>query len=242
MAIRAKYSPKYRFLLLQIAFLLLMWVVFGVDFLMQFNLNHFAIWPRTAQGAVGILLFSLLHADINHILANSGPILVLLIAVRYIFPNLFLKVFVVSYVLPGIITWLIGRPAFHLGASGMIYALAVFMFLSGVIRANRYLLATSLLVVFLYGSLFWGLFPIEQSISWEGHLGGAITGFVLALWFRNQLPAPEVREPEPIWEDDDEDEGDDENAYWKLPNEQQNTHSTTEISVKYHYKPNDDKK
>ena len=87
-------------------------------------------------------------------------------------------------------------------------------------------------MVFLYGSLFWGLFPIEQSISWEGHLGGALTGFLLALLYRKEEPVEEVREHEPEWEEDfEEDE-----AYWE-ENEEKKDDNANNITITYHYKP-----
>lgn len=232
MAEISPYNQKFRFLILPGFFIVLIWLVFGIDWLFELDLARYAVEPRTFSGLVGLITFPLLHGDLEHIAANSASLFALLVAARYIFPSIFLQVFTVTYLFPGLITWFIGRPALHLGASGMIYALAAFMFISGVIRVNRYLLAISLLVVFLYGSLFWGLFPIEQSISWEGHLGGALTGFFLALWFRKEDPVEDVREKEPDWDDDDEPDFDD----WK-----QTDADTTDkgFQIRYHYKPNE---
>ncbi len=226
-------NQKFRFLILPGAFVVLIWMIFGIDWLFQLDLSRFAVQPRTYSGLVGVLTFPLLHGDLEHIAANTTSVFVLLVAVRYIFPQIFLQVFAVTYLFPGLITWFIGRPAYHLGASGMIYALAAFMFISGVIRVNRYLLAISLLVVFLYGSLFWGLLPLEQGISWEGHLGGALTGFFLALWFRKEEPTPEVQEHEPEWDEDEEPDFDD----WK----EQPDSTEKGYQIKYHYKESDKK-
>lgn len=74
----------------------------------------------------------------------------------------------------------------------MIYALSTFFFFSGLIKGNRYLLAFSLLVVFLYGGLFWGLFPIEDAVSWEVHLSGAVVGLILAFALRRSGPSKTV--------------------------------------------------
>jgi membrane associated rhomboid family serine protease len=227
------YNQKFRFLYLPALFVVLIWLVFGIDWLFELNLAQYAVEPRTFSGLVGLLTCPLLHGDLEHIAANSVSLFVLLVAARYIFPQIFLQIFVATYLFPGLITWFIGRPALHLGASGMIYALAAFMFISGVIRVNRYLLAVSLLVVFLYGSLFWGLFPIEQSISWEGHLGGALTGFFLALWYRKEDPVEDVQEHEPEWDDDEPDFDD-----WK------DDPDTTEngYHIKYYFKESENTK
>lgn len=231
----AEKPHKYAFLLLPAIFIVLLWSVFGFETLFQLDFSRFAIEPRTKSGLLGILLFPLLHGDVAHLAGNTVSLFVLLVTVRYIFPQLFFRVFVLSYFIPGVLTWLIGRPSYHLGASGMIYALVVFVFISGVIRVNRYLLALSLLVVFLYGSMFWGIFPLEDGISWEGHLGGAITGFLMAIWYRKELPIQEVIETEPEWDDDESDDFDD----WDEENEplQEN-----EPRIKYHYKPKENDK
>jgi len=231
-------NQKYRFLIIPAGFVLLLWLIFGFDYMFNLDLARFAVEPRTLQGLVGVLFFPLLLGSLEHIVANCTSVFVLLVATRYIFPSIFLRVFAISYLLPGLLTWIIGRPALHLGASGMIYALVVFLFISGVIRVNRYLLAISLLVVFVYGSLFWGLFPIEQSISWEGHLSGAFTGFVLGIVYRKVAPAAEVQEKEPDWGDDDDVPFDD----WNNKSETTDSESDRKITITYHFKENDDVK
>ncbi len=234
-----KSKRKYIFLLLPALFILLLWAIFGIEQLFGLDFAVYAVEPRTTKGLLGILFFPLLHGGIEHIAGNTTSLFVLLVTVRYIFPQLYIRVFWLSYFVPGIITWAIGRPAFHLGASGMIYALVAFIFISGVIRVNRYLLALSLLVVFLYGSMFWGMFPLEDGISWEGHLGGAFTGFIIALWYRKEMPINEVIEKEPDWGDGEVDFDD-----WKTIDYpfEENTTQSEETKIKYHYKSKQDEK
>lgn len=179
-----------------ILFVLLLWVIFALDLMFQLHLNRFSLQPRNFEALYGIFTFPLLHGDLSHIFGNTISVLALLIGVRYYFPTIFSNVFVLSYILPGIITWFIGRPHFHLGASGMIFALFTFLFISGIIRSNRYLLAISLLVVFLYGGQLWYMFPIEEGISWEGHLSGSITGVIMSFIFRNVKPTERIKEKE----------------------------------------------
>lgn len=195
---------KFRFLILPVVFVALLWFIHLVEVLFQPNLARFSVEPHTADGLLGIFFFPLLHGDWGHLIGNTSSILVLLASLRYIFPQLFLRVFLWSYLAPGVFIWFFGRSAFHIGASALVYSLVAFLFISGVIRVNRHLLAFSLFVVFLYGGLFWGIFPIEQGISWEGHLGGGITGFLLAVYYKKEQPVKEVIEQEPNWDDDDE--------------------------------------
>jgi membrane associated rhomboid family serine protease len=98
------------------------------------------------------------------------------------------KVFILIYLVSGFWLWFGGRPGYHIGASGIIYGLAAFLFLSGVLRKYTRLMALSLLVVFLYGSLIWGIFPLDMRTSWEGHLYGAIAGLIIAVYYKNRGP------------------------------------------------------
>ena len=88
----------------------------------------------------------------------------------------------------GILVWIIGRPSYHVGASGLIYGLAGFLFVSGIIRKHLGLMAISFLVAFQYGSMIWGVLPIEDRVSWESHLSGLMTGIGLAWIYRNRGP------------------------------------------------------
>ena len=184
-------------------FTALLWLIFGIDHLLGLDLTRYSLEPRNVKALYGILTFPLLHGSLEHIASNTISIFVLLTAVRYFFPALFTKVFIVSFLIPGVLTWIIGRPSLHLGASGMIYALAAFLFVSGVVRSNRYLLALSLLVVFLYGNMVWYVFPIEDGISWEGHLSGAVTGFILGVFFKDKEPTHLIKEKEYFTEDEE---------------------------------------
>ena len=108
--------------------------------------------------------------------------------------------------LSGFLTWCIGRPSYHIGASGLIYVLVSFIFFKGVFAKHYRLIALSLLVAFLYGSMIWNTIPLEEGISWEGHLSGLIVGLVFALLFRKQIAKPKKY----VWEEPDYNEEDDE--------------------------------
>jgi membrane associated rhomboid family serine protease len=95
---------------------------------------------------------------------------------------------ILIYLISGIWLWFGGRPAYHIGASGIIYGFASFLFISGIIRKYIPLMAISLLVAFLYGGLIWGVLPIDMKISWEGHLYGGIAGIVVAFYYKNKGP------------------------------------------------------
>jgi membrane associated rhomboid family serine protease len=94
----------------------------------------------------------------------------------------------------GLLTWIIARPAYHLGMSGVIYVLASFIISKSFFSKQYNLIAISFAVIFAYGSMVWYVFPIDSSISWEGHLSGLITGVLLSFFFKNEL-VKEVPKP-----------------------------------------------
>jgi membrane associated rhomboid family serine protease len=169
------------------------------------------IEPLKISGLAGIVLSALLHGDFAHLYANTLPLLLLGTALFYYYRDLALRVFILSWLLSGLLTWLFARSGIHIGASGLIYSLAAFHLLSAALRRNKLLIGFAFVVVFLYGSLLWGIFPafdLKGDISWEGHLMGMLSGIALALlYIRKELPWIEENHPiEDEEEDDDEDD------------------------------------
>ena len=176
-------------------FVFLMWLVKIIEVLFDIDLSRFGIYPLTIQGLPGILFSPFIHADFTHLFNNSIPLFFLSIALFYFYSEVALKVFIWTYFLTGLLVWIAGRAAWHIGASGLIYGLASFLFFSGIIRRYFRLIALSLLIVFLYGSMVWGLFPgVYKNVSWESHMLGFFSGVVLAVSYRNQGPQQPVYE------------------------------------------------
>ncbi|MDO5571478.1 MAG: rhomboid family intramembrane serine protease [Bacteroidales bacterium] len=190
--------------------LLFIWFIYLLQWGFNLSFTHYGIYPREANGWKGIYFSFFIHADLRHIFANSSAIFILLWILYYFFKDIANIVFPLCLVVSGLVTFIIGRPAYHIGASGTIYALFFFLIVSSLYRKNRKLTAISLMTVFIYGGLVWNMTPITQiidpSISWEGHLSGAITGTILAFLFRKKGPG---NDPEIIDEDDDSDDTND---------------------------------
>jgi membrane associated rhomboid family serine protease len=185
-------------------FVFLMWLVKICEVLFEIDFSGLGIYPLSLQGIPGIIFSPFIHADFTHLLNNSLPLLLLSIALFYFYSEIALKVFSWTYLLTGVLVWFGGREAWHIGASGLVYGLASFLFFSGIIRKYFRLIALSLLVVFLYGEMVWGLFPgIYRNISWESHMLGFFAGIVLAVWYRKEGPQMPVYE----WMDEEEVEG-----------------------------------
>ncbi len=155
-------------------------IVFGID------LVQYGIFPRKTSGLLGILTFPFIHADWKHLFNNSTAIFVLGTMLYYFYREVASKTLLWVYLLSGVWLWIGGRANFHIGASGIVYALFGFLFVSGLLRKDLKLMALSLLVVFLYGSLVWGVFPVDETISYEGHLFGLLAGVVVAFVYRKQ--------------------------------------------------------
>lgn len=205
----------------------IMWLVKIVETVFGLDFSFLGIKPISAEGLTGILFFHFIHGDWHHLFANTVPILVLGASLYYFYRPIANKILLILMFSTGLITWCMARSGVHIGASGLVYGLTFFLMLSGFIRRDRKLIIISLIVVFLYGSLVWGLYPkhaIENNISWEGHLAGFVMGIVLAIYFKKEGPQRE----EYIWEDEDDDndsdddndndsDTNDEKPYWDVP-------------------------
>jgi membrane associated rhomboid family serine protease len=172
--------------------LIVMWLVFWAEHLFLFPFHKLGVLPRTLEGLKGIVFMPFIHSDreIQHIFNNSVPIFILLAALIYFYRSIALRVFVISWLMTGFLVWIYAenKGAYHIGMSGVIYALAGFLFASGVLRKYLPLQGISLFVVFVYGSLIWGIFPMQQSVSWEGHFMGLVVGLILAVFYRKEGP------------------------------------------------------
>lgn len=185
---------------ISLGFLAALWIIFIVDAVLGLRLGRFGLQPGSLSGLVGLFTAPLLHGSAGHLFSNSLPLLISLTAVLFLYPNSALRAIPIIWLGSGVFAWLIGRPSFHYGASGLVYGLLAYAFVSGVIRRDMRSVAVSLMVWFLYGTMIWGVLPIRPHMSWELHLGGAIMGVVMAFVFRNWDRPPLVRYD---WEDDE---------------------------------------
>jgi len=201
-------------LILPFFFAFLMIAVKTTESLENVNWFFLGIHPLKIEGLLGILTMPFIHADWKHLWNNLPSFIILSVGVFYFYRPIGYKIFFTIYFLANILLWCVARHSWHVGASGLIYGLAAFLFISGIFRRYIPLLAITLLVAFLYGSMVWGLFPWHQFVtySWEGHFWGSFAGIVSAIIYRKQGPQ------RPIPEEIIEEEQDDEFPYWEVPN------------------------
>jgi len=183
-------------------FVFLIWMIEIIEQISGLSFVKFGVYPLHLKGLVGILFSPLIHSDFNHLISNSIPFFILSFVLVYFYRRISYRIFIQMYILAGLCVWLAGREAWHIGASGVVYALAAFHFVSGIIRNDTRLLTISVVVVFLYGGMVWGMLPINPDVSWEGHLWGAVSGVVLALYYRKYI----IRRDKFDWEDEEDEE------------------------------------
>lgn len=171
-------------LLLPSLFVGLFWLVKLVEITLGISFVKGGVYPLHLKGLHGILSSPFVHSGYAHLVSNSVPFFILLFALVYFYRKYSYRIFWQIFLLSGICVWLAGREAWHIGASGVVYGLAAFHLVSGIIRNDVRLLTISVVVVFLYGGMVWGMFPINPDVSWESHLWGAVSGVLLALHYR----------------------------------------------------------
>ena len=200
-----RYAVLYAFVLAALP-----WIVHFVNTVFSLGLKQYGLQPMEVRGLLGILTMPFLHADWEHLISNTTPLFALLGGLFLFHHRGGWRILLYLYIISGLLTWFMGRNSMHIGASGLVYALAAFHFVSGVIKKETRQRAFALLVTFLYGGFVWAFFPTlykDTMISWEGHLSGLLTGILIAFYFRHEGPQQqEVVEEEEESEEEPEEE------------------------------------
>ncbi|MDB2606491.1 rhomboid family intramembrane serine protease [Zobellia sp.] len=216
------------------------WTVYWMELRFKINLNDYGIYPHKFTGLKGIICSPFIHGSLEHLYNNTIPLAVLTAALFYFYRSIAIRVLLIGILLSGLFTWSFGRPSYHIGASGVIYLLASFIFFKGIFAKHYRLVALSLMVVFIYGSMLWYIFPVKNGISWEGHLGGFLTGLLLAFLLKTKLPPIKKY----AWEEEDYDEEADaflrqfdENGNF-IESVEEDTKQEDTVEIRYHYTEN----
>ncbi len=182
-----------------------LWLVKIAEVLFDLRLSTYGLYPLELKGLRGILFAPFIHGSWEHLFNNLIPLFFLTWALNYFYHEIFSRVFALLFFIHTFWLWFFGRDAFHIGASGLIYGLGAFLFVSGLIRKNSNLLAIAMVVAFLYGSMVWGVFPLVEEVSWEGHLTGMVAGIFLAFYYRQYGPPANMQRWKHLPDDEDED-------------------------------------
>ena len=226
----------YRSLILPGIFVTVLWLVKIFELTAHTDLSIYGLYPLKLKGLPGVLTCPFLHADFSHLSANSIPLFFLGGMLFYFYREIAFKVFFLTWILTGFWVWCFARgEGIHIGASGIVYGLASFLFFSGIIRRETKLMALTMLIAFLYGGLVWGVFPQffpQQRISWESHLMGLLAGLILAIYYRK------IGTQRKIYDWGTEDDEDESEIYKEDEKENENNtvDQTTNQQFRYIYK------
>lgn len=194
-----------------------MWLTEAASVLFDTSFHTLGIYPGRLSSLTGIITSPFIHSGVRHLFNNTLPLFILGTALFYFYSQVSFRVLLWITLLTGLAVWITGRPAWHIGASGIVYGLASFLFVSGIIRRHIPLMALSLLVVFVYGEMVWGIFPgFRIDISWESHMLGAAAGVLLAVWYRDEGP----QKPIPFYEQEGEEPGPETEAEFETETEE----------------------
>ncbi len=194
-------------------FVAMLWLSQGIQVYFNYSFAKWGLHPLNLKGLIGIITMPFIHGDWEHLISNTMPIWLLLSGLWYYYPKKSWVIFFFIYFLSGLWAWFFARPAYHIGASGLVYGLIFFLVISAFIKKEIQMMFFSFLIIFLYGSVIWGFFPDfyqGKNISWECHLTGALAGIVAAFYFRKEGPQRKEFPPE---EEEDEPNSEDE-PYW----------------------------
>ncbi len=231
----------YKSLRVPIILVILIWLVKLIEVVFGIRLGYLGIKPLSTEGLIGIVTSPLVHGDFSHLMANTLPLFFLSAGLFYFYRKIAYTVFILIYLITGLWVWVFARDAYHIGASGVVYGLASFLFFSGVFRKDMRFAAISLIIAFVYGGMLWGILPIKAQMSWESHLMGLIAGLVIAYFFRNEGPKRKKYQ----WEEEEEIENQVETKQAKNEQERrdyQNFERELEaIKRKYIYKDEDNR-
>ena len=169
-------------------FIGLIWLIKVVEIFLNVTFAGFGIFPRTDFGLVGILAAPLLHGNVPHLLSNSVALLLLGSVLWWLYRGVARAVFFWCYFLTGGLVWAFGRPAVHIGASGLLYGIALFLMTIGLFRKDVRSILVSVAVVFFYSGILWGVLPVDPQVSFESHLLGALVGIGCA-WAFSRRPS-----------------------------------------------------
>lgn len=174
-----------------VSFVALLYLVEVIDVISGHRLDENGIRPLETDGLSGIVFSPLLHADWAHLVANTGPALVLGFLMTLAGMARFIWATAIVWIVGGFGTWLIGNigaPTYggvtvetnHIGASGLIFGWLAFLIVFGFFTRTVWEIVVGVIVLFIYGSVLWGVIPGTAGVSWQGHLCGAIAGVIAA--------------------------------------------------------------
>ncbi len=187
------FGDFFRIIKIPLAFVTFIWLIHIAQVLTHGDWGYYGIFPRETFGLRGILLSPLLHSDFGHLFSNSVPLFVASSMILYFYPRVAVQSLLMIYFLTGAAVWLMARPVYHVGASGVVYGLVAFIAWSGIFRRNPKAVILGLIVTVLYGGMLAGVLPNQEGISWESHLLGGLSGIFTAYFYKEVIEQDELK-------------------------------------------------
>jgi membrane associated rhomboid family serine protease len=181
-------------------FVALIWAIELLNFATGHAMDTLGLLPREPSGLIGIPLSPLLHGSFGHVALNTLPLIVLGGFVAIEGRRRFLQLSALVIVVGGSALWVLGRSAYHVGASGLIFGYFGYLLARGWYERSIGAIAVALLTLVLYGSMLWGVLPTQPYVSWEGHLFGLGAGVLAARLMRRERAAEEGPVDDPLGE------------------------------------------
>lgn len=176
--------------------LIVMWTLEILKHFVGFQFANYGILPRYVSGLTGIITGPFIHGSFGHLINNSVPFLVGATMIIYFYRRVAFAAIVLIWILTGALVWMFAKPAFHIGASGVVYGMISYIFWAGIFNRDRQSIVLSLIVLFVYSGMFYGILPTQPGVSWESHLLGGMVGILVAYLLRT----PKVEEDP--WDDE----------------------------------------
>ncbi len=169
-----------------IVFLVIIWGSYFLSFL--FPLQQFGLIPRSISGLPGIVFAPFLHGSLSHLIGNSISFTIFALVLALLEGNKMFSKMVLMLLIGGALTWLMGRSAIHIGASGLIFSLFAYLLFAGWFSKKIKYIVVSIGLIFFYSGMIFGVLPSTPGISWEGHLFGFIAGVIVAkIYHKNKV-------------------------------------------------------
>ncbi len=183
-------------------FTLVLWWIKLCEHFFGWSLVSLGVYPLSLPDLTGIVFAPLIHGSWEHLISNTLPILILTSILWYGYPKSRLRVLILIWLLSGLAVWFLGRPSYHIGASGIAHGLFFYLFIGGILRRDKRSVALLMVAFYMYGGMIFTIFPQAREISFEYHFFGALSGALCAIVFRKVDPKPVVERYD--WQDEDE--------------------------------------
>ncbi|MGF1682448.1 rhomboid family intramembrane serine protease [Photobacterium minamisatsumaniensis] len=158
-------------------------IVHIFNVMMSGTLSRYGLFPRQYTHAFGLVTYPYIHGSWAHLISNIVSFSVLAFLTSRSGLSRLIAVYMICWVGSGIGVWLFGRPHYHVGLSGIIYGIWAYLLTYAVMYRSIKSIVIAVLVMFIYGSMVWGFIPVNQWVSYESHLFGAISGMLAGYIF-----------------------------------------------------------